>query len=316
MKKIVKIILIVIMCFVIAYAIKIAIGFWIWYNISSEDQLKVTQSSYEKCMAEGGDSCDSLFARGLKHSLETRQTEDMEVVLDKSRSEEERIKALEHFYLYADDRQGEMINQEIMDFYYIVVYDEENPLDLSLKALEYLLSHPTQDEKIIETQRQVAQDNEYTSDFRKAAVRSLARMGYEEDKDMFYQMLIDENSPARFWANQGLISTEAIDKMPDLLEVALDESKSVSIRSQALATMKELILKAGAEKDMNMVEKLELLLEHQSVAIWAGADDLLEVLTGKSYKGNKLTEEEATEYMSNLLENTFNEEEIFPENER
>ena len=52
------------------------------------------------------------------------------------------------------------------------------------------------------------------------------------------------------------------------------------------------------------------------MSIWAGADDLLEILTGKSYKGNKLTEEEAEEYVSNLLENILNEEEIFPENER
>ena len=66
MKKVIKIILIVILCFIIAYAIKIAYGFWIWNNVSSEDQMKIAQASYNRCVAEGGDNCDSLFCPGLK----------------------------------------------------------------------------------------------------------------------------------------------------------------------------------------------------------------------------------------------------------
>ncbi len=303
-KKIIKILLIVLICFVVAYGIYLAISLWIWHNISSEDQLKVAQYSYDECIAEGRDDCDSLFARGLKASLETRQKEDMATVLDKTKSEEERISALEHFYLYADDSYGEMISPERMDFYYLIVMDEENPLSLSEQALKYLLSHPSEDEKILKICRQVALDKEFSPDFRKAAIMSLSKMGYEEDKDIFYQILLEKNSPSRLWANQGLINIGAVDKMPDLLEVALDENKDISIRSQALSTINDLILQAGAKKDLTMVEKLEPLLEHESVAIWTGANSLLKTLTGKEYKKNKLTEEEMDEYITNtFLEN-------------
>jgi hypothetical protein len=197
-----------------------------------------------------------------------------------------------------------MISPERADFYYLIVMDDENPLNLSRQALEYLLRHPSEDEKILKIQRQVALDKEYAFDFREAAVMSLAKMADEQDKDIFYQLLIEKDSPARFWANQGLINTKAVDKMPDLLEVALNENKDVSIRSQALSTINDLILQAGAEKDLTMVEKLEPLLEHQSVAIWTAADNVLETLTGKEYKGDKLTEEEMEEYITNtFLEN-------------
>lgn len=303
MKKILKISLIFLICFIFIFGIKIAVSFWMWHNISSQDQLKVAQSAYDKCVAEGGNDCDYLFTQGLKTSLQTREKEDMAIVLDKTKSAQERIDALEHFYLYADDSYGDIINKERMDFYYLIVMDEENPLNLSQQALEYLLSHPSEDKKILKIQRQVALDKEYDVSFRKSAVMSLAKIGYEEDKNIFYQMLIEKDSPVRFWAHQGLINIEAVDKIPDLLRVALNENEGVSIRSQAMSTMNDLILQAGAVKDLSIVEELEPLLDHQSVGIWTAANDLLETLTGKKYKEDNLTEEEMDEYVSNLLEN-------------
>ncbi len=303
MKKIVKIILIVIMCFVIAYAIKIAYGAYIFYNVSSEDQMKIAQTSYDKCVAEGREGCESYLAMGLKASLSTKREEAVEIVLDKNRTEEERIEALKDFYLLSRNEAEEMDKIEI-DFYYVVTYDKENPINLSQESFGYLLEQATDDKKIIQVQMQIARSSDADLEYRKKAVMSLGNGRVKEAADIFIQIMEEEGTVPRWSASKGLINIGAVDKMPDLLRIALDEDKDVSIRSQSLETIDEMINLYEEAKDMTMVDKLKPLLNDKNISIRLNTENILESLTGEKYGKDELTEEEMEEYISNtFLEN-------------
>jgi len=59
-------------------------------------------------------------------------------------------------------------------------------------------------------------------------------------------------------------------------------------------------------KEMDLKEKLSPLLTHSNIAIRIKTENILEYLTGEKYGNDELTEEEAEEYMSNLLEESLN----------
>ena len=302
MTKVIKIILIVIMCFIVAYGIKLAYGFWIWHNVSSEDQMKIAQTTYNKCIAEGREGCEVFLIRGLEASLSTQKEEAAEIVLDKTKTEEERIEALKDFYLLSRNEAEEMDETEI-DFYYVITYDEENPIGLSQEAFGYLLEQATGDKKIVQIQMQIASSSDADLEYRKKAVMALGNGRVEGAANIFIQILEEEGTVPRWSASRGLINIGAIDKMPDLLRIALDENKDTSIRGQALETMDEMINLYEEAKDMTMVDKLKPLLEHKSVSIWSNTANVLESLTGEKYGRDELTEEEMEEYMSDTWEN-------------
>lgn len=302
MKKIIRVLLIIILAGVIFYLGKLIYGVYIWKHISSSDRLKVTYSAYEQCRKQGKSDCDGLLARGLKSSLLTQKDESMSVVLDKTKTEKERIDSLTDFYLISRSENKQM-SQDELDFYYLVAYDQENPLALSRKAFAYLLEQNAGDNKIIKIQAQIA--NSPSADFklREKAIFALIGSGIKEGADIFINVLKEKESAPRFAASQALIQTNAVEKIPELAEIALDEEQSVSGRSAALETMSSLI-EINQIKDQSLVEKIKPLLENKSVAISANAATVLENLTGEKYGKDILTEEEMEEYITDtFLEN-------------
>ncbi len=302
MKKVIKILLIVLLCFVIAYGIKMLYGLWIWNNVSSDDQLKIAQSAYAKCKVREGKNCENLLAKGLMASMSTEEKEKMATVMDKNKTEEERIQALKDFYMTVRLEKKEMDEKEV-DFYYVVAYDEENPLSLSRQAFEYFIKQETDDEDAIEIQMSVANDSDAEPKYRESAIMALGNIGVKEAADIFINVLKEEGSVPRFSAGHALVQIGAVDKMSDLADIALDESKDIPIRSQALETMNGMIESYQEAKNMDLVDRLKPLLDNENVAIWANAADVLESLTGEEYGRNELTDEEVEEYMSNSLEN-------------
>jgi len=304
MKKVFKVILFLVLILIVFYVGKMLYGLWIWNHISSNDQIKITQSAYEKCLDKGKENCESLLGVGIKGALSSQRKEAMGIILDRTKSVEQRLDALETFYLSSKQDQSEMSQTEI-DLYYLVAMDLENPLNLSQSAFTYLLKEPTQDEKIIDLQIKIAQDPEADLELRKFATMSLAKSKIKKAEDVFFQIINESGESPRFWAGQGLIAINAINKIPGLIDLALNENKPESGRSIALETLNELI-QMNEIKEMDLKEKLAPLLNHSNIAIKIKTENILEYLTGEKYGNDELTEEEAEEYMSNLLDESLN----------
>ena len=295
MKKLLKILLIVFLCFVVAYGIKIVIGLWIWHNISSEDQMKIVNSVYEKCKAKGGDNCEAILAKNLQKVMKTQRIEYLEIVLDKTKSDEERLMALNMFYTMSGE--DHLIDKEEADFYYSIASDKENPFELRQTAISCLLESKTDDPEVMEFQMMMAKDPDVRSDFRIKAIKSLGGSGAKESDDILMGILKDEDSTSRYEAGQSLVQIGAIEKIPELVKIALDEAKNLTSRSIAMSTIKDMAVKYNI-KDPEIVEKLEPLLNNQEYTVRAAAAMALEALTGKEYKVEG-TDEDIDEYITN-----------------
>ena len=304
MKKVIKIILIVIMCFIVAHAIKIAYGLWIFYNVSSEDQMKIAQASYERCISEGKEDCERFLVMGLKASLSTQRKEMIAVVLDKNKPEQERIQALKTFYLLSREKNKEISKEEV-DFYDLITFDKENSIDLSKVAYEYLLEASLDDVRLTKIQVQTLKDPDASPEYKRKAIRSLGEAGVAEAADILIEVLEDEDSAPRYTASRSLIKMGAIDKIPDLLEIALDETKAIPNRTLAIETIEEMVSMYDIENKEMVIESLKILLGHEKYTVRTASASALETLTGEEYydENKVMTEEEVDEYMSNALEN-------------
>ncbi|MCH7759049.1 hypothetical protein IID20_01705, partial [Patescibacteria group bacterium] len=94
MRKPLKIVLIVVLILAGIYGTRILYGLFIFYNVSSEDQLKIAQFSYDKCVAKGKEDCEGFLVMGYKAALSTQKQEAMDLVMDKTSLEQDRIDAL------------------------------------------------------------------------------------------------------------------------------------------------------------------------------------------------------------------------------
>jgi len=302
MKKVFKVILFLVLILIVFYVGKMLYGLWIWNHVSSNDQIKITQSAYEKCLDKGKENCESLLGVGIKGALSSQRKEAMGIILDRTKSAEQRLDALETFYLSSKQDQEEMSQTEI-DLYYLVAMDPENPFYLSQKAFIYLLKEPTQDEKIIDLQIKIAQDPEADIELRKFATMSLAKSKTKKAEDVFFQIINESGESPRFWAGQGLLALNAVVQIPALIDLALDEAKLEAGRSIALETLNEL-MQMNEIKEMDLKEKLSPLLTHSNIAIRIKTENILEYLTGEKYGNDELTDEEMEEYITNtFLEN-------------
>jgi len=292
MKKVIKIILIVIMCFVIAYGIKIAYGIWIFNNVSAEDQLKIIESKYERCLVEGGDDCEDILIWGLNKTLETQSQELMVVVLDKTISEDERWFALQMFYTLSKN-EGEFLNKETGEFYFAISNDKENPKSLRETAAKFLLGAKSKDKALKELQTKVLESPEASSEYKREAIKSVANSGDDNAIDVLLKTLEDPDPSITLKASGALLGQwpEIKDRIPDLLNIAFDETKPLLARSEVISLFQKFAYYYDY-KDVQAIEQLPVLLTHSHYGIRSEAAETLKVLTGKEYEIEQGTEDE------------------------
>jgi len=305
MKKVIKILLIVLLCFVVGYGIKILYGLWIWHNVSSSDQLKIAQSAYEKCVAKGKEGCESYLDRGIKKSLGTQKEELMASVLDKTKSIEDRLLALDMFYIYCRN-EDEFLSKEEAELYFFIANNKEEPEDLRAEAAKYLLQTKSKDEIVSKLQTKVLEGSETSIEYKRAALEGVAGSDDDESIDALIKALGDKDEDTVITLKAGstlkTIGPKLKDKIPQLLEIALDEGKILTLaRTEAIDIIGGLARDYGI-KDQETIKKLEPLVDHNYYSIRSAAAKTLEALTGKKYEVEEGTEADLIEEEFGLVE--------------
>ena len=297
MKKPIKILLIVVLVLAAIYVGRILYGFFIFYNVSSEDQMKIAQASYERCLQEGGseEDCNLRLAIGLKASMSTQKQESMETVLDGTKLVEERISALEMFYLLSRN-ENEQITKQELDFYKALTYSKDYPIELGQVAFEYLLEQTTGDKDAINMQIQIAGDPEADPEYRKKAIRALGQAGVTEAGDLLVDMLADEDPMIRWTAGNAIGKVGVSEQIPELLNIAVDNTKMPSTRENAITAIHNMFNYRGIENPI-VIDTLKSLLQDEHFKVRAAAASALRSFTGDTYEIEEGTEEE--------LENIF-----------
>ena len=299
-KKIVKIILIVIMCFVVAYGIKIAYGLWIWNNISSKDQLRIIESAYKRCIDEGREGCRSLLARGIEMSLPTKKQEAMDIVLNKNKTTQERTEALTSFYLFSRNI-SEMMNRKEAEFYFIVLTDKQNPKELTQMALKYLSGTKTNILSMINFQAGAVNSTSASKEIKLSAIKAMGESEKTTDKefDVLIKSLQNPDSDISVKAQKtlGKIGTKKI--IPKLLDLSFNKNKTILARDNAIRVIEDMALRGI--KDLKTAKALMPLLQNTHYAIRLAGSDALKAITGKKYKIKDGTEKEKDEILDSIF---------------
>ena len=318
MKKVIKIILIVIMCFVVAYGIKIAYGIWVFNNVSAEDQLKIIESKYERCLTEGGDDCEDILIWGLTKTLETQAQELMVVVLDKTLSEDERWGALQMFYTFKNE--GEFLSKKTGEFYFAIANDKENPESLRETAAKYLLGAKSKDKAVKELQIKVLESPQASSEYKLEAIKAVANSDDDDAIGALIKALNDkkEDTVVTMRAGGALskMGYKLKDWIPQLLEIALDESKILTLARIEAMDIIGMLAKYYDIKDQETIKAIKPLIEHDYYSIRLAAARNLMALTGEEYEIKQGTDADLSEEKWGILPDTEEDLKYFsaPEN--
>ena len=300
-KKIIKILLIVIMCFIIAYGIKALYGVLIFNSASTEDQLKIVQANYNRCVSEGKDDCEDILMWGMKKTLKTQVQELIPVVLNKTLSEDERWGALQMFYTLSKNEQ-EFLSKETGKFYFTIANDKENPNDLRELAAKFLLRAKTKDENVKKLQKQVLESPDASSEYKREAIKAIANSGDDDAIDVLLRTLEDTDPSIVLKASGALLGQwpEIKNRIPDLLRFAFNETKPLLARSEIIGLFKSFVIYYDY-KDTQAIKQLPALLNHSYYPIRSATVNTLKVLTGKEYEIEPGTEKEKDEFLDTIL---------------
>jgi|GEM_PF-6782916 len=300
-KNAIKIVFIVILCFVVGYGIKIFYGLLILHNVSSSDQLRITQSAYENCLTHDGENCESYLDRGIKISLETQKKELMNKISDKSKSTEDRLLSLDMFYVYCRS-EDEFLSKEEAELYFSIANTKEESEDLRKEAAKYLLQTKTKDETVNKLQTKVLEDPETDIAYKRTALQGVADPDNDKAIDALIKALEDEEGEISARAYSALIAMglKIKQRIPQFLEIAIDESKSLLARNNALDIIGFLAKNYGI-KNQEMIEKLEPLTKHSHYIIRSSTAETLRAMTGKEYEIEPGTQEEKDEILDAIL---------------
>lgn len=308
MKKPVKIVLILVLIAIGIYAIRIVYGLFILSAVSSEDRLTIAEGVYEKCKEKDQEDCEYYLAKDLLDVFAKQRKEAIPIIFDSAKPELERVEALKNFYELSRAGENKPIDKEEALLYYAVAYIQEDPIpvDLSYTAFEYLLQSPVNDPRIVEALITVAKDTTMPADFRAQAIKSLGEAGIKEAADIFIQILKEDNDKApHFTANQVLIDLGAIDKIPELLEISVDDVNPIKARASAAYAINEMVKTYSVDKDVEkkIITLFKPLLDHPSITIRSPVEATLEKLTGIDYykEDEILTDDEADEVMNQIF---------------
>jgi len=304
MKKSIKILLIVIAVLVLICVGNIAYKFFIYSLLSSEQKLEAAQTAYEACLAAGRneEDCRGVLAVGVRSAISTQKDELKAEISDKTKPLEQRTQALDMYYAL-NTAGGEEITDKEADFYFYLAFSQEIPVELGRMAVGYLLDTTIDNPRVREFQMDTARRFKETSEdnikYVEMAVRSLVRAKEKKAEDIFLEILQEEGPAPHFWASQGLIQIGAVDKIPELLKIALNETRDVGNRSLAILSIEDMAEQYNIKDKQAIVESLKTLLNHQEYTIRAAAADAAESLTGQEYEIEEGTEAEIEEYISN-----------------
>jgi len=304
MKKPIKVLIIVLAVLAAFYFGRLIYGFWIWRHVSAEDQMKIVQANYEKCLAKGKseDECQGALIQGAGEALKTQADELVAVILDKTAAADQRWFALQMYHALSKD-QSDFLSKEKADFYFALANDPENPEDLRQTAAEYLLSEASQDKNMQEFQAEVLTSPETSVDYKREAIKSVAQI---PDSDEAIAALIkalgDSSGEISVKAGKALIGQwpRIKDYVPDLLDIAFDEDQSLLARDGAITVIEDLAIYYNYN-DPVAIKKIEGLLEHPHYAIRSAAAEALKHLTGKEYEVKEGTQEEIDELLDAMI---------------
>jgi HEAT repeat protein len=301
MKKILKILLIVFFCFVVAYGIRIFYGLWILRHVSSSDQLKIARSAYESCLARGEENCESYLNRGIKMSLETQKKELMDRMLDENNLTEDRLLALDMFYRYCRN-EDEFLGWEEAELYFSITNNKEESGELRSEAAKYLLQTKTKDETVSKLQKEALEGTETSIEYKRAALQGVAGLEDDEAIDALIKALKDETGEISVKAHSALIAMglKIEQRIPQFLEISIDESESLLARNNALDIINSLAKNYGI-KNQEAIEKLKSLIKHPHYVIRSSAAEALKAMTGKEYEIEPGTQEEEEELLDAIL---------------
>jgi len=298
MKKPIKVLIIVLAVLAAFYFGRLIYGFWIWRHVSAEDQIKIVQANYEKCLAKGKseDECQGALIQGAGEALKTQADELVTIILDKTATADQRWFALQMHHALSKDQSG-LLSKEKADFYFALANDPENPEDLRQTAAEYLLSEASQDKDMQEFQAEVLTSPETSVDYKREAIKSVAQIpDSDEAITALIKALEDSNPEISVKASSALLGQwpRIKDYVPDLLDIAFDEDKPLWARNGAIDVLGKLAYYYDY-KDAQVIEKLQDLLDYPHYGIRSAAAESLKYLTGQEYEIEKGTETEILE---------------------
>jgi hypothetical protein len=302
MKKIIKKILIIILCIIALGSLYLYFTVSAWQGLSAQDKLEVIEYAYEDCRAQGGQHCEQNIAEQIEDYIDTQKIEFIDIIQNKQMPDENRILALSMFFNFCRGNEVVPTSPET-DFYYALAIDPDNPFDLRQLAFSYFLEGRSDGAKRENLQELIINDQEAHPDFQEMVIRNLNAEGMNRNKKKLLENLKNPDSEVRFEIAEFL-SQEAGQKwLPDLLEVAQEEGADLRGRALALLAIEGLVERGrgeGGENYSELMISIEPLLNHKESIIRLGAEGVWEALTGEGY-WQDIKDEEIDAYITDVF---------------
>jgi len=299
MKKPIKTILIIILSIIALISVYLYLTRLAWQGLSTEDKLTTLESIYKKCQIRGGKNCELEIADRLNDVIDTQKIELIQIIQDTNKSEENRIFALGMFFGLSRGN-NQLITIQEADFYHSIAIKNTNPFDLRQLAYSYLLDARIDDEKIIVLQKQMITGPDVHPDFKIKALKNLTTSNVNGLEKFLLADLANPDSGIRLEVANTLGRIGGQEQIPELMKIALDETKDLTSRSLALLTIEDIVRRNGIDSSDKLVVDLEPLLKHKEYTIRVATADVLELLTDKTQE-IKAMPNEIDDYMSNTF---------------
>lgn len=302
MKKILKIILWVIVAAILS-GILIYLVFYkvIWPNISLSDRLKIAELTYNKCKTKNGSNCEWGLANNLRRVITSGQDEYADLAVDKTKPLEERMVALGMFYNLCREK-SEIMDEQEGSIYFYILQDKENPKELANLAMEFLAGTKTNCEHFTNFQLGAIKSSVAPTETKMQAIEAIKESKdiSEEKINALIKALEDPVPEVSVKAKSALVEMgdKIKNKIPELLEISIDKTKSVVVREATLSVINDSV-EIGNLKDFDNIDIdiVEQLLTDDSYIIRSLAAEFLNRLTGKEYKIKSETEGEIKQFI-------------------
>ena len=195
---------------------------------------------------------------------------------------------------------NQLITIQEADFYHSIAIKNTNPFDLRQLAYSYLLDARIDDEKIIVLQKQMITGPDVHPDFKIKALKNLTTSNVNGLEKFLLADLANPDSGIRLEVANTLGRIGGQEQIPELMKIALDETKDLTSRSLALLTIEDIVRRNGIDSSDKLVVDLEPLLKHKEYTIRVATADVLELLTDKTQE-IKAMPNEIDDYMSNTF---------------
>ena len=274
LKKPVKILIIIVLILAGLYGAYLTL----FYNVSPDVRLEAATAVYEKCLEDGKDKeiCQENFIRNAQTSPSLLK----EKIIDETISTEEKYSALKGFHKM-NRALNDFLDMKEAEFYFSILdNNNESRENLKYRALVCLFRTSTEDETAKIFQKRVLELSTMTFD----ELTSIGGLGQADPRDErmidnLMELFKDEKPGISINAGYALtgVGLKMKERIPQLLEIALNKNRPMPVRATAIAIMGDL-LKNYDVKDERIIETLELLLEDGDDKIRQITNSILESL--------------------------------------